>query len=119
MTTICFAASLICGVWWMTTGVSLPEIHVIDIGVMLALGLGPAGGAFFLWDLGMRHGHAALLGVLGYSAPVFSTILMLSLGMGKPGWEIFAAIGLITLGGIVVHAGPKVISPAKTSLRKE
>lgn len=118
MTTICFGASLMCGFWWMATGASLPDLQAMDVGVMLALGLGPAGGAFFLWDLGMRHGHAALLGVLGYSAPVFSTLLMLSLGMGKPGWEIFVAIGLITLGGIVVHAGPKRASPVGTNLGK-
>ncbi len=107
MTTICFGASLICGVWWMATGASLQDLDVVDIGVMLALGMGPAGGAFFLWDLGMRRGHVALLGVLGYSAPVFSTLLMLSLGMGEPGWEVFAAIALITSGGVVVHLGAR------------
>ncbi|WP_241480921.1 DMT family transporter [Leisingera sp. ANG-M6] len=107
MTTICFASSLICGLWWITKGANLPTLNTSDVWVISALGLGPAGGAFFLWDLGMRQGHAALLGVLGYSAPVFSTILMLALGLGQPGWEIFAAIAFITVGGIVVHTGSK------------
>jgi len=105
MTTICFASSLICGLWWMANGANLPALTAQDVWVIAALGLGPAGGAFFLWDLGMRQGHAALLGVLGYSAPVLSTIFMLVLGLGQPGWEVFAAIALITLGGIVVHTG--------------
>jgi hypothetical protein len=32
---------------------------------------------------------------------------MLGLGMGAPGWEIFVAIGFITLGGAVVQFGTK------------
>lgn len=107
MTTICFGAALLCGLWWAATDLSIPTLERRDLLVILALGLGPAGGAFFLWDLGMQRGHAALLGVLGYSAPVFSTILMLLLGMGEPGWEIYSAIGFVTVGGIVVHRGSK------------
>jgi drug/metabolite transporter (DMT)-like permease len=107
MTTICLLCSIICGGWWIITDASFPVLETRGVAVILGLGLGPAGGAFFLWDLGMRHGHVALLGVLGYSAPVFSTVLMLALGMGHPGWEVFAAIFLITMGGIVVHKGSR------------
>lgn len=107
LTTICFGASLLCGAWWAATDAHWPDLTAGDFGVILALGVGPAGGAFFLWDLGMRQGHAALLGILGYSAPVLSTLLMLGLGMGAPGWEIFVAIGFITLGGAVVQFGTK------------
>ncbi|KPD10697.1 DMT family transporter [Phaeobacter sp. 11ANDIMAR09] len=107
LTTICFGSSLLCGVWWVATDAHWPELSLRDIGVIIALGVGPAGGAFFLWDLGMRQGHAALLGILGYSAPVLSTLLMLGLGMGAPGWEIFVAIAFITLGGVVVQLGVK------------
>lgn len=118
MTTICLVSSLFCLLWWIAKGMNIPTFSALDVWVILALGLGPAGGAFFLWDLGMRHGNAALLGVLGYSAPVVSTILMLALGLGQPGWEVFAAIGLITLGGIVVQRGSKgaePYEPAKTA----
>ena len=97
----------------MANGATLPALTAQDVWVITALGLGPAGGAFFLWDLGMRQGHAALLGVLGYSAPVLSTILMLVLGLGQPGWEVFAAIALITLGGIVVQLGTSATSSGK------
>jgi drug/metabolite transporter (DMT)-like permease len=107
MTTICLVASIFCGIWWMATDAQWPSLTTTDISVILALGLGPAGGAFFLWDLGMRQGHAALLGVLGYSAPVFSTLLMILLGMSVLGWEIYVAIGLISLGGLIVHLGAK------------
>jgi len=105
MTTICFGAAMMCGAWWALKGAHWPNLELGDYGVILALGLGPAGGAFFLWDLGMRRGHAALLGIMGFTAPVLSTLLMLLLGMGSPEWEIFVAIGLITLGGAVVQFG--------------
>ncbi|WP_273249230.1 DMT family transporter [Sediminimonas qiaohouensis] len=107
LTTICSMASLLCGIWWAMTDAHWPDLSARDFGVILCLGFGPAGGAFFLWDLGMRQGHAALLGILGYSAPVLSTLLMLALGMGAPGWEIFVAIAFVTLGGVVVQFGEK------------
>ena len=107
MASICAGAAILCGLWWVVKGAAWPELQSMDVWVILALGLGPAGGAFFLWDLGMRQGHAALLGILGYSAPVFSTILMLFLGLGTAGWAVFVAIAFITLGGVVVQQGSK------------
>jgi len=40
------------------------------------LGVGPAGGAFFLWDIGVKHGDIRALGALSYAAPVLSTLLL-------------------------------------------
>ena len=37
---------------------------------VLALGIGPAGGAFFLWDIGVKRGDIRALGALYYAAPV-------------------------------------------------
>ena len=107
LTTICAGASVVCGVLWVAHGATWAALDTYDILIVLGLGLGPAGGAFFLWDLGMRHGQAAFLSVLGYSAPVFSTLLMLLLGMGTASWQLIAAIGVITLGGTIVHGGSR------------
>jgi hypothetical protein len=35
---------------------------------LAALGLGPVGAAFLLWDIGMKQGDVSLLGVLSYAA---------------------------------------------------
>lgn len=43
---------------------------------LAALGLGPVGLAFFVWDFGTKHGDLPLLGVLSYGAPVISTLLL-------------------------------------------
>ncbi len=43
---------------------------------ILALGLGPAGGAFYLWDRGMKQGDIRTLGVAAYLTPLLSTLLL-------------------------------------------
>jgi len=103
MAVICLLSAMFCGIWWAGTDTTIPNLTFTDGFVIVALGLGPAGGAFYLWDLGMRHGNAVLLGVLGYSAPVISTLLMFAVGVGAFSWNILVALALITMGGFVVH----------------
>lgn len=68
---------------------------------VLLLGLGPMGAAFFLWDLGMKRGDPRLLGTLGYGTPVASTLLLVALGEGALTWQVLAATGLVTGGGML------------------
>ena len=42
---------------------------------MLVTGLGPVGLAFYVWDIGMKHGDIRLLGIASYAAPVLSTLV--------------------------------------------
>lgn len=51
---------------------------------LILLGVGPVGLAFPLWDIGMKRGNVALLGVLAYAAPVISTGLLVGLGLAEP-----------------------------------
>lgn len=110
MTTICALSSAACFALTFATGEGIVSIEPRDMMVILLLGLGPAGGAFFMWDIGMRKGNAALLGILGYAAPVLSTLLMLLLGMGEATWRVGMAVILITLGGVVVQTGPSLVA---------
>ena len=50
---------------------------------LIALGLGPMGAAFFLWDRAMKHGDPRVIGNLAYLTPVIST-LVLVLAAGAP-----------------------------------
>lgn len=65
----------------------------------LLLGAGPVGAAFFLWDAGMKHGDPRLLGTLAYAVPVASTLLLVAVGEGEPGWRLAAALALVAGGG--------------------
>ncbi len=68
--------------------------------VILALGLGPMGGAFFLWDIGMKRGDPRLLGTLAYATPVASTILLCLAGHADfTVWTVASAL-LVAAGGL-------------------
>lgn len=69
---------------------------------MVVLGLGPAGGAFWLWDHGTKHGQLAVLGTLAYAAPVLSTLWLLLAGKATPHWTQALACALIVAAGLMV-----------------
>lgn len=66
-----------------------------------ALGLGPAGGAFFLWDIGMKRGDIRALGSMAYAAPLLSTLLLILFGKGEFSLRIALACALIVGGAIL------------------
>jgi drug/metabolite transporter (DMT)-like permease len=79
-----------------------------DGGVLLAvlvLGIGPVGGAFFLWDFGMKRGDPRLLGTLAYATPVVSTLLLAAGGFAELTPALAGAAGLVALGGLLAARG--------------
>ena len=66
-----------------------------DVLLIAALGLGPLGGAFFLWDAALKMGDARQIGVLSYLTPLLSTLILLWT-TGRPlSWNIGLATALI------------------------
>ncbi len=63
-----------------------------------ALGIGPVGLAFYVWDIGMKSGDIQLLGAASYGAPLLSTIVLVGAGMAAPSWNLAGAAVLIVLG---------------------
>jgi len=80
--------------------------------VILALGTGPVGLAFFAWDHGTKQGDVSLLGTLSYAAPVLSTLLLVIFGRASASMSLLAACMLVTAGAWVAtrSASPKVMS---------
>ncbi|WP_132460690.1 DMT family transporter [Rhodovulum marinum] len=70
---------------------------------MLALGMGPVGLAFYVWDIGVKRGDIQLLGVASYAAPLLSTLVLVGAGIAAPTPILFAAAVLIT-GGAALAA---------------
>ena len=68
---------------------------------VLALGLGPVGAAFFLWDHGTKHGALQVLGAAAYLAPLLGTLLLLLMGRGSPSFNLLAAAILIVGGAVL------------------
>ncbi|WP_207477791.1 aromatic amino acid exporter YddG [Arenibaculum pallidiluteum] len=68
---------------------------------LLALGIGPVGAAFFVWDHGVKHGDIRALGALSYATPLLSTLLLILLGLAQGHWTVWAACGLIVGGALL------------------
>ncbi len=68
---------------------------------VVAMGLGPAGAAFFLWDHGIKRGDIRLLGTASYATPVASTFLLVLFGYAQAHWSLGVAC-LLIVGGAVV-----------------
>ena len=60
---------------------------------MLALGLGPVGLAFYLWDIGCKRGDIQLLGTASYAAPLVSTLILIAAGFAEPTPTLLARRG--------------------------
>ncbi len=70
---------------------------------MLALGLGPVGLAFFIWDIGVKRGDIQLLGVASYAAPLLSTIMLILAGVSPASATLMLSAVLIA-GGAALAA---------------
>ncbi len=69
--------------------------------IIVFIGLGPVGGAFFVWDYGVKNGDIQLLGSLSYFTPLLSTILLITFGLSKSSSTIWIACLLIVFGSMI------------------
>lgn len=72
---------------------------------VLALGLGPLGAAFYVWDVGVKRGDIRLLGIAAYAAPVLSTLILVAAGYAEPTLSLGLACLLIVAGALVATFG--------------
>jgi len=79
---------------------------MVEWGGVLGLGLGSIGLAFICWDIGMKQGDVAFLGVASYAAPVLSTIVLVLAGYAAPSWLLAMSCVLIVVGALVASFGP-------------
>lgn len=68
---------------------------------ILALGIGPVGIAFFVWDIGMKRGDIRVLGAASYATPVLSTAFLILAGFARPTATLAIAAALIAGGGLI------------------
>src|SRR5882757_4338315 len=68
---------------------------------VLALGLGPTGSAFYLWDHAVKRGDIRALGALSYAAPILSTALLIACGLAEPTRALLLAALLVTAGAVL------------------
>lgn len=68
------------------------------------LGLGPVGGAFYLWDYSVKNADIKLLGSISYFTPLLSTLLLVILGYANFTLAVSLACIFIILGSFISSA---------------
>ncbi|WP_408530718.1 DMT family transporter [Paraburkholderia nemoris] len=68
-------AGLACLALYFATG-KMPRVTGQQSAMLLYLGIGPMGAAFYLWDYGMKKVDPRKVAVLSYATPVLSTIAL-------------------------------------------
>ena len=66
-----------------------------DWGLLAALGLGPLGASFFMWDKALKLGDARHIGILSYITPLASTALLILVSGRAFTWSIALATAMI------------------------
>ncbi|MFU2511722.1 DMT family transporter [Pseudoalteromonas sp. ASV78] len=78
------------------TGFSLSQA----VGILL-LGLGPVGGAFYLWDIALKRGNKTLLASLSFLTPLLSTLLLVLAQQIHFSWSILIALAFVFTGAAI------------------
>ena len=67
-----------------------------DAGYLVAMGLGPLGAAFYLWDAALKRGDARQIGLLSFITPLGSTCLLLWVRGETPDlWVLLSAVLIV------------------------
>lgn len=90
--------SLVCH--WLFEPTVWPATPVAWLAI-LALGVGPTGGAFYLWDHAVKRGDIRALGALSYAAPILSTALLVACGLAPATLTLLIAAVLVTIGAVL------------------
>ena len=83
--------SLACHVWLEPA----VELSASDGVLIVVMGLGPMGAAFFLWDRALKTGDARVIGILSYLTPLLSTALLIGVSGRAMTWHVVLAAVMI------------------------
>jgi drug/metabolite transporter (DMT)-like permease len=79
--------------------------------LIVVLGLGPLGGAFYLWDAALKRGDARQIGLLSFLTPLLSTLGLLWMRGEAPSPTIVLAAALIVGAALLGSRMPQTESP--------
>jgi drug/metabolite transporter (DMT)-like permease len=71
------------------------QLNAQDWLLLLAMGLGPLGAAFFLWDKALKLGDVRHVGILSYLTPLASTLLLMQITGRAMSWSVALAAAMI------------------------
>jgi drug/metabolite transporter (DMT)-like permease len=109
------ASSLSVGAFSLPAGLACLALHFATSGwpslpaqdwlVLVYMGIGPMGIAFYLWDFGMKNGNTGTTAALSYATPVLST-MFLGLHAAKPlSTTLWLGVAMVTASVVLARAG--------------
>jgi drug/metabolite transporter (DMT)-like permease len=101
ITGFCLAAAALSAVCHVLLEQTVWPDNLWQWGAIIALGLGPVGLAFYVWDMGVKKGDIQVLGAASYSAPLLSTLILILTGYAQYSHVVLVACLLITAGAIL------------------
>lgn len=105
----CLVTALLAGLCHALFETTILPTRGSEIAAIAALGAGPVGLAFYVWDIGVKRGDIRLLGVAAYAAPVLSTLTLVATGYTAPTAALWIACALIVVGAAVASmAAPQL-----------
>ncbi|MES2601569.1 MAG: EamA family transporter [Pseudomonadota bacterium] len=97
----CFATALLAALCHFALETTVWPETALQWLAIVALGIGPVGIAFFVWDIGMKRGDIRVLGAASYATPLLSTAFLILAGFAKPTATLAIAAALIAGGGLI------------------
>jgi drug/metabolite transporter (DMT)-like permease len=111
-----FFPSAAIGLFGLVSGVLSLLCHVLlespvtlslnDWILVVAMGIGPLGGAFYLWDAALKRGDPRHIGLLSFLTPLLSTLALLWVRAEVPSSSVAAAAVMI-IGAAVLGSRSK------------
>ena len=101
ITGFCLATAVLGAIVHVTVETTVWPANAWQWAAIVGLGLGPVGLAFYVWDLGVKHGDIQVLGAASYSAPLLSTVILILAGFATYSHTLLIACLLITVGAVI------------------
>ena len=84
--------------------VNLQLAQLLLIGL---LGLGPLGGAFYLWDMALKLGNPQRVGLISFLTPLLSTSLLLIVTGAQLSWTLLLSASLV-IGAAILGSSERI-----------
>lgn len=97
----CLATAVLSAALHLLIEDTILPTSALNWSAVIALGLGPVGLAFYVWDIGVKRGDIQMLGTASYAAPILSTLVLVVFGFAELTLHLVAAALLVTGGAIL------------------
>jgi drug/metabolite transporter (DMT)-like permease len=101
ITGFCLVTALLSGICHLLLEQTVWPESIWQWAAIVALGLGPVGLAFYVWDIGIKRGDIQVLGAASYAAPLLSTTVLIVTGYAAYSHNVLIACLLITAGAVL------------------